>query len=264
MRTLLVLLSLTTLVHAEQPSKDPDDRVATLVKYLRSTDASTRVKAAKALKEVGPTAAAQAGNALSQATLDNSPQVRQAALEAIEKVLPKLYKPVSTILIDSDATKRASAFEDLKKMGADAEPVAALLAGLIRREAFRPGDAANQTVVNCISVLAETNTKNPDAIKTLADPVAFARMETARKQAILTTLQTISGDDAAIRKLVYGVFKASMTDTDASLATMSIRQVGTYGSDAKDALPTLKKMKLSGNALIRDAATEAVMAIESK
>lgn len=268
MRTLLILLSVTTLVSA-QPAKSPmsdapDERVALLVKYLRSTDASIRVKAANSLRQVGPAAAAQAGSALCQATFDTSPQVRQAALEAIEKVLPKLYKPVSTILIDSDAAKRTAAFDELKKMGGDAEPVAPLLAGMIRRDAFRQGEGASLNVTQCISILGETNTKNPEVFKVLADQAAFARMENARKQAILTALQSLTDDDAALRKQVYGLFRASMTDTNAEIALLAIRHVATYGGEAKEALPVLKKIKLSGNAQIRDAASEAVEAIEKK
>jgi HEAT repeat protein len=108
----------------------PDSaNVDALVAQLSSRDASLRVRAAKALADLGPAARA-AGPALVAALADTDNDVRRAAIAAYRAVLPGTKPPpefvraIATDLKDADATVRLIAARTLGRLGSAASAAA--------------------------------------------------------------------------------------------------------------------------------------------
>jgi HEAT repeat protein len=90
---------------AADPSTETKADVKALLAQLRSKDAGVRIRAVQALGEKGDDAK-PAVRALCSATLDTSAKVKQAALEALEKVRPDLYKPLVVVLREGNRSER--------------------------------------------------------------------------------------------------------------------------------------------------------------
>jgi len=101
-RLLVFLCCLVGLFCATLPLHADDAEVEKLAKGLKAKKPAERVKAVQALGKLGEKAPG-AAKYLCQACADESKEVRQAALEALEKVAPKLYKPVSALVADKKA-----------------------------------------------------------------------------------------------------------------------------------------------------------------
>ena len=82
--------------------------VAAVAKNLKSPDPRMRIKAANGLGAMGPRASA-AATALCQAAMDPNPSVREAALQAMERVRGDIYLLVSALILDANSDHRASA-----------------------------------------------------------------------------------------------------------------------------------------------------------
>ena len=119
--------------HAVGADDKIDPEIEKLIKDMKNKDVKVRLKAADALRAKGEEAA-PASKALCDALIDLSPKVNIAALEALEKVRPDLYKPLSTMLLDGTRPKQLEAVKELGLMGEKALPVTNVLLTRLRKE----------------------------------------------------------------------------------------------------------------------------------
>jgi HEAT repeat protein len=265
------------------------DELNTLVKNLRHRSVKTRLQTAEALGKMGVDAKPAAAKALCEATMDQSPQVRAAALDALQKVWPEIYKPLSTLILDKEKEKREAAIKEIGLMGPDAAPAATVLAGVLRKELAgsqpsyvrrgitRPGrlptylpvhrttgfrlEPTAEAAFNALQAIKPQDNASLQILITIAKPLN--KLPAARLEAI-KTLNIIAGDDESIRKKVVPVLRANLLQPDnEELVTTCIELLGNYGKVAAVALPQLKTFKLSTVEAIREAANKAVDQIEN-
>ncbi|MEO2089438.1 MAG: hypothetical protein ABGY75_08070, partial [Gemmataceae bacterium] len=111
----------------QEPAKpEMDAQLTAIVQKLKSKEPKARLAAITELAAKGE-AAAPAAKHLCDAMLDKSESVAIAALAAVEKVRPDLYKPLVDLCVDNGAS-RFDALLVLGKMGGDASPAANVIA----------------------------------------------------------------------------------------------------------------------------------------
>jgi hypothetical protein len=283
---LLLLIGTTPAGTAADPPKG--DKPATdtlspaalgLLKDLHGRDPKKRVIAAQDLGKLGESAPYEVPHALTAALLDKSDAVKAAALDSLQKVRPALYKPVSVIVLNrsrdvkkdqADVRRAVLQVGDLGEDGGPAEP---LLAWLLTQSfaAKEPNLAQHQTTV-CQAVM-HTLRKSPPRdgvtfnlmaglVSPAADPYPPVRrdaMDTLHWLAVHYDRDPKVKDE--LRKKGYQLYKAALADPDPGCVVQAAGFLGEYEADAQDALPALKRLKLSTNEGVRDAANAAVQKI---
>ena len=254
------LLSLSVVVFAlgfcGRTSGDDKDEIAKCVKDLKSTDLQARLKAVEKLTECGEGAA----RPLCDAMLDTNRKVAQAALVGVEKVSPKLYKPLATMALDKDVNNVRKALVDIYQLGKEARPAFGYLVARYKSEAKREqaGTSINNYAGEYLAVISVIGGDSEECV-TFFKAVATSTHPTHHEAVIW--LVEWAGADMARRKEVVPVIKARISDKAG--AEYFIELAGKYGALSKDMLPALKKLKLSKEMTIRDAATKAVELIEA-
>ena len=202
-----------------------------------------------------------AARPLCDAMLDKDDKVATAALVALEKAHPKLYKPVAKLVLDADLKNQAKALEELSAMGAAALPALGLLvarcrSSLAAAEKDKRYLAVVKAYTKAISAIGAEERETVEFFKHAAEsPIAQVREDA------LEWLVAWAGDKEDRRKEVLPCLKKGIALPGAD-AIPFINAAGRFEGLSKGLLPELKKLKLSSMAAVRDAATEAVEAIE--
>lgn len=234
------------------------------MKQLKDKDPRNRVKAADALGGQGE-AAADAAGPLCDALLDSSPKVATAAIHAIEKVRPDLYKPLTALMVDNDPRNRLAGAKELGLMGDKAAPAINVVLACLRKELAKGPDpygrlTAMQTEL--FNAVRQMRPDDADTVKMYKSIAAVSNRYTAARGEALAFLFTWAGDDEARRKEVLPLVRAGLSD--GTLQIQCIRYLGDYGPLAKICVPQLKQLKLSSVAAVREAATSSLDKIENQ
>jgi HEAT repeat protein len=249
-------------------------------KLQKGKTAKDKVTAAEAIGKMGDDGSKAAGQ-LCAALLDLTPSVRVAAIEAIEKVRPDLYKPLVVIITGTDAKatskdqkKIIAAVNELGLLGEKATPTVPVLLTKLRAE-LAAGKVTDFTEMSlyyrssvsgaCFEALekiAPNDAETQKIILALAGPTT--RHAAARASAIKAAGR-MGQADPSFRKKAVPVIAAGLSITDKAnhIQLEAIQALGQFGKDATDALPPLKKLKLSSDEKVREAATAAIDKIES-
>jgi hypothetical protein len=256
----LVYLSCPVLHGQDKTDEKKDDKkevIAQLAKDFKSSVPRGKLIIIEKLADMGEGAA----RPLCDAMLDKDDKVANAALVALEKAHPTLYKPVVKLVIDAEMKNRAKALEEFSAMGADALPALGLLVArsrtaLSRAKMDQRFVAAVKAYVKAISAIGPEERETVEFFKDAVEsPVAQIREDA------LEWLVAWAGDKEDRRKEVLPALKTGIALPGAE-AIPFIKAAGRFGGLSKGLLPALKKLKLSSMATVRDAATEAVEAIE--
>ncbi len=249
----------------DHPNSDP---LTVLVKELDSSDNAVRVHAAQELARMGESAK-PAARALCSAATSDSKEVRQAAIEALEKVQPDLAKPVTTLLVDANNSYLAA--QQIAEMGDSAAPAIPVVIWNFRH--------LNGDVVFDIEALAKIGPMDSEAVGAIIDAAASPTDHLGQKLGIeqepaLTELGKLTQNHGSLRREIVTCLVKTITDCEAGLggkggpyyytnsALAAMGSLGEYGSDAKDAIPALKRLKLNANLQIREAAASALEKID--
>lgn len=248
-----------------KPAEVVDKEFEPLVKLLKDKDAKVRTKAAEDIGTKGE-AASSTATALCDALLDKSPKVAQAALISLEKVRPELYKHVSTVVLDSSRVKQFEAIGAIGAMADKALPAKNLLLAKLRVEVVRDApirDAERTTFASAVDVLLDSlkqiDADEPEVVKLLRAMAAAPNQE-ARRLNSIDRLVAWAGEDEERRKAVLPLIGAGLQSK--GLLVPCVERLGKYGELSKGYLPAVKKLKLSSDQAVREAATTAVDAIE--
>jgi HEAT repeat protein len=279
--TVLTLPMSLGRTHAE-----PD--VPQLIEQLKARKADARIKAADALGELGPKAKA-ATTALCTAGADESEDVRRAAVQALEKVSPKLHKHVLVLVIEEDPQKHIDACNTLAKLEDAAEPVLPLITARIELailylhklrsiharplrvlpEAVRGQARAGSWLKAHFDVLVRVR---PDAatLKTLAavallDREDYRNYVHARHEALIA-LGELGDENKALRKQIAATLTKRLEEEEdpadsSGVPLDALALLGRYGADAKVAIPVLTKLKTRKSEGVRKAAVKALREI---
>lgn len=234
------------------------DDVEDAVKLLKSKKPADRTKALESLGKSGEKAKA-ASAAVIDALMEKYPAGKEEYFETLEKINPSVAKQLITLLVDQDESKKLDAVEAIKGLKDDGQACVTVL--LLYHDANR----AKGFVRNAIIALDAVVTVSPDdkrvvqaVVKSVGD-VKSRDTSMMRKPAI-EAARKMRIDP----KLLVPALMAATTDPHADFGspiTFTIETLGSLGTDAKAALPTLNKLKFDSNSEIRDAAAAAIKKI---
>jgi len=280
----VILVAIASFTFAADPPKKPevDPELAAIAAKLKDKNPKVRLKAVEDLAALGDKAAPVA-EAVCDATMDPSGSIGLAALAAIEKIRPDLYKPLVDLLIDKDSKKNTAAITTLRLMGEDALPAINLLSARMKAAFAQTDYGANQfgpRVGKSSSLVSPYDfgkeyLSTIEAIKPDHESIKAIRLQLAkptnhvfshRFECLKALIDGAGGDEAEKKKLLPLVVVGLQQDpkrTDPRHTAIYLEYVGQFGKLAAGQLPALKKMKLSTVDSIRDAATKAVDQIEA-
>jgi hypothetical protein len=242
------------------------DRV---VRLLKHSDLRIRKAAADELGKRGD-AAKPAARPLCNTIFDPSPIVAKAALQALERVQPDLYKPIAKLALegypatDAKAGEQAKGIEELGDMQQKALPtIDVLLVWLKKGDRGDNSSTALQISKACLAAIKKIKIDDDEVIKSYKTLVLSKTAQAPVRVEILNDLDEWAGTDEAKKKQIVPILKSALNDSVLQLASVKI--VGRYGPLAKEAIPALKRLKANkNNQEVADAADEALQQIDKK
>jgi HEAT repeat len=227
---------------------------------LKDKNPAIRIKTANALAKLPSIPESKvAAEPLVEAMMDPMPEVRSAASEALAKIAPSIQPHVLTLLIGNDKRGAARQLQGLGKEAKFALPVLIHCYRSNAEDGGLTGDQLPQIRAIWLDSLAGVAPDDKRVVRIVLDEVTNKkdRFHFAREKAIslLDTVQANKTDK----------IKASMTVLDdrvlAVKAVIAIERIGP--PEAAEAIPALKKLKLSTDDALRQAATSALTKIEA-
>jgi HEAT repeat protein len=224
------------------------------------------------------------------AATDDSEEVRQAVLEALERIQPALVKPVTTLLVDQNVNNCQAAAQQLALMGGLASPAIPVLIWHAKNAPTRfnayPGAGM---IAADIAALAKIGATDPIAVRTIIghavspiskkDPPAFRGPFLARGPVYQERLAAVRAlgelthpeNRGGLRKEIVACLLKVLVESEeeglyhsSGLTIPAIQSLSQYGADAKEAIPLLKKLKLHDNMQVRESAAAALEKIEGQ
>ncbi len=255
---------------AEEKKAQTRQKLVPLLKNLKDKSATVRQKALEQIADMGADGAEASEGLLAMLT-DKSVADQRGALDALEKVNPALHKPVLTLLVDKDDNAKQAAIKRLGDMGAEGKPaVATLIRFYIWQAPYKVGTGGQRYGYVILTALKEIDPENKDYLDLLLTAAAVTPISfNARNREIFDSNIRVT----AIRYILEAVKSGNMDGAravkpllsaldDKQCRVQAINALGALGAVAKDALPTLEKLKTDPVQTYRDAATEAVKKIE--
>jgi hypothetical protein len=280
------------------PAPDP---LASLVKDLNAQKSDQRVQAADAIRRLG-TDGKPAARALCKAIAAHEGRSRLACLDALKAVFPELHRPIETLAIEGNFPRHREAVHELTVMGTLAAPAIPVVvtyhqrlptmlmalsgvggkssAGTIESMLRTAGvamvsvhsfyDNMDLALLRAMAAIGPDDLETRPAFMLALSPVILPQARTPQvhpKHSTAVRLEVIEGltrmaehhpDLGAqtvreLRKLL----------TDSALTMTVIKTLPRLGAPAKDALADLRKFRMSNVRELRDAAAEAIEAIEA-
>jgi HEAT repeat protein len=232
--------------------------VSLLSKQLKDRETKKRIEAAHELGKLG-NKARDAARPLCEACMDSNGKVSVAAIDAMEKIRPDLHKHIVTIVSDSDKGKHIRAFRAFEELKEEAAPVVPLLLAYVSR-----GSAASATdrdspcirAVMCLGAIA------PDDTTIMQPLISVCRVHPGSYLAneCIFELSKLGEAKPELRKKIMPTLTGALT-TPCKIS--AIQGLARFKSDARDALPQLKKMRFDDNEEVRKAAVGAIEKIEA-
>jgi hypothetical protein len=252
-------------------------QIEKLVKGLKSKLPAERLKASEAVAKFGNSAATADYALCALIAGDPVQRVRLAALDALEKVQPKLHPLVVTLVLppeNNEATGYSRALKELptfgraglpliasqlqslnpniEKLGAQRQPLLAAHADALAKIALEDEVALGLLLTLPESPLAIQSTKN----------VPIAQLILRRH--VAKQLGAVGKEKPETRKKIVPYFVGMLRLTDPEDRVLGANALAAFGSDAEGALPVLKKMNLDPSEQVRNAVRDAIAAIEKK
>ena len=247
----------------DTPPSSADRELAALAKQLKSPDVKGRLKAIDGIAAKGEGAASVAGP-LCDAVLDSSPKVATAAIQAVEKVRPDLYKPLTALMLDGIQENRLRGVKELGLMGEKAAPTANVLLTVLRQELAKGplGDGLSPMQGELFGAIRQIKPDDETTIKIYKAIAAPTNQHSTARAQALEFLHAWAGVVERRRRDILPLVMSGLSDSRCQLPC--IRYLGEYGPLAKAAIASLKQLKLSSDAAVRNAATASLDKIENQ
>jgi HEAT repeat protein len=244
---------------AEEKKGKALEKLAPLLKELKDKSPAVRQKALEKIADLGPDGAAASEQVIGSLA-DKVPGVQQSALDALEKINPTLHKPIVTLLVDRDINVKLDAIHQLGKLGSDARPAIPLLISFFHTQNL-PGLGQHYFGIGILDALKAIDPENKDYIELLLNAIRIGPNSPShvRIRAIEHALDLVQSKKLDTARLVKPLVSAL---NDLGCRLQAIKALGELGVDAKDAIPTLKKLKLDPDKTTRETVEAALKKIE--
>ncbi len=259
-------------------SETVDLEVQAFARKLANESVIVRLNAIRNLAKQGAGAAKFAGP-LCNALLDTNAQVKTAAIQTIELIRPDLYEPLTQLMIDATLQNQIAGCNKLSEMGEKALPAITLLLTLQRREfakgplrsngvgevvAIERNGILTQVQILLIETINNIDQDNPAILEIYKQTATEWCLKGYDCTQIVAPIFAWAEDEVERRKYMLPFLKA-VVFSDKSYPAYRLKciaQVGEYGPLAKDFVPILRKLKLSPDAVMREAASKALDKIQ--
>jgi HEAT repeat protein len=256
------------MIQASGPGK-ADTKVATLAKALSNKDRKLRLQALEELAQLGEEGKDSSPDVVAL-ILDRSPLIREKAAETLEKINPSLHRPLVTLLVDMDHTKRVQALESIAQMGSDGEPALPVLIILYQQQLASRRPSIRQL---------RSSKKAPQRYFAVDAPtILHAMVSVAPREKVVTraVLNAISAGDSTLRAMAIELSAGLELDNESLVQSLvraledqawrveAVNALEKLGPDAKQAVPTLKKLRFDPSNAVREAVAKALDRIEEK
>lgn len=239
-------------------------------KGLRSNKFDTMLASLDEARKMGKNASPIAAE-VSRLILSQNKKISDAAIEAYEKIEPEVHPILVSVVVEKNKALRYQAVNKLELMGKGAKSAMPILLYHLNQEvkdaagdwapllkAMVAIDPADNFVVSQVLGFASAapvpKTVGKSGSK-VGGPVEF---ETARATGVGLIEKIVVSTDRKVRALLAAIGNSRVE----KIRLDAIEQLATIGPEAKLALPTLRQLKTDSAAKIRDAASEAVKAID--
>jgi hypothetical protein len=232
---------------------------------LKSGNQASRIiEAAQAIGERGEKAK-DARQALCEALLDRRDAVRAAVASALEKVDPRLHKPVVALVVDQDHSLRVEALRSLGALGEEGKPALSLVLRYVMDVTIAVSEQSGMGVpigdlphgTTFIRTMAAIAPDDKRVVKALVVCLRLGENPSGRVEAA-RGLARRSLRKEAVTELVW----ALKTDTSELVRVAAAKALGDLGPDAKDAVKSLEAAKIDPAAQVREAAAAALLKIK--
>lgn len=150
-----------------------DERLAPLVKALKSKKAQERLRALIELGNLRERGRPLAGAVCAVLVADPIGAIRQASLEALEKIHPELHAPVVVFMVEADGQKHIKAARDVAALGEQGRPAIVVLLSHLQSAPTRFSIKAPELINTDAQALAQIAPNEPVVQKTLIDLTYF-------------------------------------------------------------------------------------------
>jgi hypothetical protein len=250
---------------------------------LKGKAPQDRKAAIATLARIGAPAASADYDLCQVAAFDPVPKLRRDALDALEKVQPKLYPLVVTLMLPpegNDASGYARAIRELPTFGRAGLPViTAQLQGkdqhVTRLSAYFPG-ACREVLAANVEALSKIAAEDQAALSLLLtvpdSPLAVATKQNRQidgavfdanlRRSVGEKLLALGKDKPGTRKAVVPYFIALLQSMEVRCRLLGVNALAALGPDAKIAVVELRKLSLDPSEQVRDAVRDAIALIE--
>jgi hypothetical protein len=271
---------------APPPSGTAD--IPELLKDLRSKDPKVRLAALVRARDLGEKAAL-AATPICNCLLDSQPKLRTAALDAIERVRPDLYKPLATLVLDTQYGNRLSAVRQLQQLGTRAVETRLVLYDQLQTvgnlclnnleggnpelkefgrhylplrplidaiNSVEPGYPEMITIVKQLAVVSLDGVKVHKSLKPI--------LEHATGADAVTFLHAWAGEYVTRRKELVPILKTSLDSRSKPAVLVALRMCGEYGELVQSLVPRIRQLKTSSDAETRETAKAVLDKLNDK
>lgn len=248
---------------------DADDKVNAAIKQLVGGKDAEKVQALKDIAAMGEEGK-PAARAVAAAMLSKNRDIQKQAIEAFGKIEPEMLKPVLRLLLEKEFTRND--YEELLKSNSKAA------IPLIRGRIDKDIKAKNLVGINeGILALVTVGAGDDEATDSLI------RLSTYRLEGITRDYRDLAVGGLAIHaatargeqreRIVVGLekilvaqqkLKKPRAKDETVLCVAILKALARYGKDASRAAPTVKALRLDKDNAVRDAAVDALKAIEAE
>jgi hypothetical protein len=186
-------------------------------------------------------------------------------LAAIEKIDPRIYKPLREYLFATNPKDKSTNLRDIEALKESAKPVLGLLAGHLRDAVDKRTDTSSFPSAQILFMFRTLNAKE-DAVAAAAVVHAASdknQLSDLRFIAVDTLVEWSTGETARQKELVP-ILGSGIESNSKTLKIACIKHAADLGTISDSLLPAIRKLKLSTDQEIRAAADAAVEKMEKK
>ena len=244
---------------------------------LKSQRIADRLKAADDLAKMGDDGREMA-RALIESMMGAGSGNAERFLDALKKIHPDLYKPVVSLLVDTNYTNKVRAIISIAALGTDGNAAVPVLVGIFQANVPRLADKGGKAMVKtglsslaCYALYALNEVAHEEKVvrQGIFMLLTCYCPPNASKDAYLQELQQYKNGRTSARLFALDLAKKTKVQGTTLVRPLlqwiaegyepltAIEELGNIGPEAKSALPLLST-KLSSNQRIREAANAAI------
>ena len=260
-------------IQGTEPAPVGNPALVGIVKGLRSKSMPERIKATQQLAALGDKGR-EATPALLDAMMEVWPNEKEAFLDTLDKVDPRIGSPILTLLIDKSEPAKIKSLVSLGRLGSEGKNALPVLVKLL--QANLPAskddfDKDGELLVGALDTMSRVAPQekivSQSILAVMTAPsingYTYLREATGQRpenpQSRLVALSLARKHQLSPQVVVPGLMRW-LTDT---YGLVAINELGRIGPDAKAAIPALNQLRFASDQKVREAAVAALKNIQA-